>query len=150
MFGGFRELLSGRGTSGTERKAFHHEFLGTINFNEDTGLWETVVHAGDDVVSFAVGGTTTPSGVLMAEAVRILEDYLVFKDNIRRFLQTEALRIADYTNEIRQLDIEQVVLSVPTQPHRGILYFTGPDEERVWRCDLLQGQPKRESLDFDD
>jgi hypothetical protein len=52
------------------------------------------------------------------------------------------------SGEIRQLRLEFVGLLWPDRPNDGLLYFNGPNEYRVWRCDYISRKPQ--ILGFDD
>ena len=85
---------------------------------------------------------------LVQQALEILADYSRFRDTVFRFLRSEQLKFKGYEDEISQLTIDQLILSIPQSPTDFMIYFHGPDEFRVWRCDYIAGKPK--DLGFDD
>ena len=66
------------------------------------------------------------------------------------FLADEARTVkclTQYADEIRQLAIQDVCLFWPDRPDDGMIYFKGPDEFKVWRCDYVARKPQ--GLGFD-
>jgi hypothetical protein len=52
-----------------------------------------------------------------------------------------------WSKEMAELTIEDVCLFWPDRPNDGMIYFHGPDETRVWRCDYVNREPR--DLGFD-
>jgi hypothetical protein len=70
-----------------------------------------------------------------------------FLKSVSDFLKHEAEEKKGAAEEINQLKIESFVLCRPNRPDEAMIYFTGPDEFRLWRCDYVKG--KLSSLTFD-
>ena len=43
--------------------------------------------------------------------------------------------------------LEGVCLFWPDRPDDGMIYFQGPDESRVWRCDYVSRKPRGPNFD---
>ena len=75
-----------------------------------------------------------------------------FSRKVADFLEREAREMEGArqprpAEEIRQLTLESICLFWPDRPDDGMLYFDGPDEYRVWRCDYVDREPR--ALGFD-
>lgn len=99
-------------------------------------------------IGFTIGGDTEPSPVLIAHAQEIVRSFPEFRQRVGAFLAAEALRLPVFAEEIRELEIEEICLFWPIRPDDGMIYFRGPDEFRVWRCDYIGRSPV--GLGFDD
>lgn len=115
--------------------------LGTLRLSEDADWWETSVAAGGKAVGFKIGGDSEPNLELVVHARDIVRTWADFERMVAEFLAEEAGRQSVYADEIRQLVIEDVCLPWPERPDDGMIYFGGPDELRVWRCDYVGRRP---------
>jgi hypothetical protein len=127
---------------------FSHPDLGVLKLNEEIDCWEVTVQVHGDEFEFGIGGDETPDETLIQHAIDILQDYPAFKQTVLKFLGDELKKFKGYEEEIRSLTLEQVCLCWPDRPEGGMIYFDGPDEFRVWRCDYVNRKPK--DLGFDD
>ena len=127
---------------------YSHPDLGVLKLNEELDWWEVKVEAHGDEFEFGIGGSDTPDERLIQHAIDILQDYPAFKQTVLKFLGDESKNFKGYENEIQSLTLEQVCLCWPDRPEGGMIYFDGPDEFRVWRCDYVDRTPK--GLGYDD
>jgi hypothetical protein len=121
--------------------------LGTLRLAEE-GWWEGSVSIGGKTLGIKIGGDLAPDAALMEHARTIVRSFPEFETMIAEFLENEARRMPKAADEIRQLTIEDVMLCWPKCPNDGMIYFKGPDQYRVWRCDYIARKPK--GLGFDD
>jgi hypothetical protein len=121
--------------------------LGLLKLGNDGTWWEGEVQIAGEAVGFKLGGNVEPSPALLAHAHDIVRSFDAFKGSVVKFLADEAQRMKPAADEIRQLVIEDVCLFWPDRPDDGMIFFKGPDEYRVWRCDYINRQPT--GLGFD-
>jgi hypothetical protein len=124
--------------------------LGELRLSADADWWEGRAAVGSKTVGFKIGGEGRPDAKLLAHAHDIVRSLAVFEQSVAAFLAAEArtvTHLTPYTDEIRQLTIESVCLFWPDRPDDGMIYFNGPDQFRVWRCDYIARKPRR--LGFD-
>jgi hypothetical protein len=124
---------------GPERTSVvEHPRLGTLRLNADENWWEARVTLGERTVVIGIGGDTTPDGRLIEHAVDIVEGFDAFTERVERFLETEAAKMPEeIAEEVSALVLDGVYLFWPKRPNDGMLYFEGPDQYRVWRCDYI-------------
>lgn len=127
---------------------FTHPELGRLVLNDDLDCWEATVECQGDSFAFAIGGREEPDPALLQHAVDILRDYASFKRRLREFLAEEAGRIGADEEEVAALTLDQVCLWWPERPDDGMIYYNGPDDLRLWRCDYVDRKPQ--GLGFDD
>lgn len=125
-----------------------HERLGALQRSQDGTCWEATVPVGEAEIVFEIGGKKAPDVELLAHAIDILDDFPAFRDAFARFLDAEAERLPAFAEEIRELEIETIMLAWPERPEDGMIFFGGPDTHRIWRCDYIDRQPR--DLGFDD
>jgi len=137
----FRRLKKALLGPGVKRVlAFQHARLGTLTLDEHN--WTAVIqHIGSEL-SFRIGGTDVPDPGLLRHAVDIIDDLDSFQRRTHAFLIEEAGRHPRAAEEIVQLKLDEVCLFWPHRPDDGMLYFSGPDDFRVWRCDYIDRQPR--------
>ena len=119
--------------------------LGELRLSDEGDWWESTITHRHIKVQFQIGGDGEPSPPLIAHAHNIVSGLPAFALMLEEFIANEAVRQPIAAEEIRQLKLESVYLSRP--PHDGMIYFHGPDEFRVWRCDYVNGKPQ--GLGFD-
>ncbi len=125
--------------------------LGNLLLSEKGKWWDGSVRVGEYVVGFKIGGSGGPDGRLLEHAHDIVHSFINFRTGVREFLEKEASQVKHlkpFAEEIRQLEIEDVCLFWPKRPHDGMIYFRGPDQYRIWRCDYVDREPR--GLGFDD
>ncbi len=124
--------------------------LGELRLSENAQWWEGRVTIGNKTIGFKIGGKAKPDAALLAHAYDIVRSFPEFEQKVSAFLADEARTVrylAKFTEEIRQLTIEDVCLFWPNRPDDGMIYFKGPDQFRVWRCDYVARKPQ--GLGFD-
>jgi hypothetical protein len=89
-----------------------------------------------------------PHASLLAAARALSADPTKVTAQVASLLRAFADRVPDAATEVLALQIEAVRLTRPGRPGDGMIYFTGPDAYRVWRCDYVGGVPR--DLGFDD
>ncbi|SRR6266581_3531460 len=125
--------------------SFQDEVLGPLHLTDG---WEATVEINGKKLGFKIGGYIEPDAALMAHARDIVRSFAEFDRMVTEFLASEATRMPGAAYEIRQLALEEVVLSWPKRPDDGMIYFKGPHAYRLWRCDYIGRKPK--GLGFDD
>ena len=125
---------------------FHDDVLGAMPWNEDEGGW--IARPSSGAFRIVVGGTHRPHASLLAPARALSADPTNVLAQVASLLRAFADRLPDAASEVLALHIEAVHLMWPARPGHGMIYFTGPDPNRVWRCDYVAGVPK--DLGFDD
>jgi len=133
---------------------FTHPELGLLKSDEEVDSWVVQVEAEGDSFSFAIDGEETPDELSCQHALEILRDYSAFKKMLADFTEDHIESSGkwkerrDYVDEVRALVLDQIALWQPAESRKGMVFFTGPDEYRCWRCDFADG--KAEGLAFDD
>lgn len=127
---------------------FRHPDLGVLKPSKEVDWWEVEVEAHGDIFKFGIGGGETPDSALAQHAVDLLRDYPTFKKMVFDFLADELEKFRGYEEEIQALTLDQVCLCWPDRKDSGMIYFNGPDEIRLWRCDYVDRRPR--GLGFDD
>src|SRR5262245_36018124 len=97
-----------------------------------------------------IGRALSPIRFWESCAQDIVRSLPEFEQSVSAFLAEEARSVKHLTrfaDEIRQLTIEDVCLFWPHRSDDGMIYFKGPDEFRVWRCDYVARKPQ--GLGFD-
>src|SRR6516225_5243127 len=87
--------------------------LGTLRLGEGGSWWEATVVVGNKSVRFGIGGRREPDPVLIEHAHDIVRGFSEFNNMINEFLQSEARRFPGPAEEIRQLEVEEVMLFWP-------------------------------------
>jgi hypothetical protein len=140
MFGFLKKLFS---TPCADRVPLIHDpVLGELRQAADGDWWESTLAIGGRSVQFQIGGDREPDAALVAHAREIAGDFSAFIRKVDDFLSVACGESPDAADEIRQLTLGSVCLFWPQRPRDGMLFFQGPDEFRVWRCDYIQGQPR--------
>ena len=141
MFRKFTDTFGYKRSKHTEK--IHHPVLGDLCLSD---YWEATVTVHGKTLGFKIGGLE-PDAVLVEHACDIVRSFPEFEKMIAAFLASEADRLPGAANEIRQLVIEDVMLCCPERPNDGMIFFTGPDKYRGWRCDYIGRKPQ--GLGFD-
>jgi hypothetical protein len=124
--------------------------LGELRLSEDADWWEGNVALEGKSVGFKIGGWRKPDQKLLGHAYDIVRSFANFEHMIADFLASEAREakcLGRFADEIRKLNIKDVCLFWPKRPNDGMIYFRGPDQYRVWRCDYVTHKPR--GLGFD-
>lgn len=126
-----------------------HARLGVLRFSPEDECWVAGVEAEGRTIRFLVDGEGAPDPQALAHAECILESFGTFRQRLGEFMQEQAARSPKLAaQEILQLELESIVLFSQRGSGGGMVYFTGPDEFRVWRCDYRGGEFR--DLGFDD
>jgi hypothetical protein len=132
------------------RRSVFDSVLGELRLSQNATWWEGSTTVGSRSIGFKIGGEDEPDAKLIAHAHDIVRSLPEFEQLVSAFLAEEARAVKHltrFTDEIRQLTIEDVCLFWPHRPDDGMIYFKGPDEFRVWRCDYVARKPR--GLGFD-
>ena len=124
--------------------------LGELRLSDNARWWEGRTIVGGRMVVFRIGGEGKPDARLIAHAHDIVRSLPEFEQSVSAFLADEGSQhphLTQFADEIRQLTIEDVCLFWPDRPDDGMIFFKGPDEFRVWRCDYVARKPR--GLGFD-
>jgi hypothetical protein len=118
-------------------------------YDSENGLWSFAFgEAGSLLVA---GSRTEPSSVLVVSASWFRQNAQQFQEEVSDFLLLESKKFGkwpDAVREIKALRIESIQLPWTERPTDGMLYFTGNESDRVWRCDVVDRHPM--NLGFDD
>jgi hypothetical protein len=124
--------------------------LGELRLSDDADWWEGTTTIGGRTIGFKFGGKAKPDAKLVTHAHDIVRSLPEFEQLVSAFLAEEGCTdkyLTRFTDEIRQLTIEDVCLFWPDRSDDGMIYFKGPDKFRVWRCDYVARKPR--GLGFD-
>ena len=146
MFRILRKLFTDRRADW--KRSVSDPVFGELVLSDDSDWWESVVTIDGRLVQFQIGGDREPCPALMSHGHDIVRQFSAFSRTVSDFLTAEAASQSLVADEIRQLTLESVCLFWPSRPNDGMLYFHGPDESRVWRCDYIDRKPT--GLGFDD
>lgn len=146
MFGILKKLFADRRADW--KRSVSDSLLGDLVLSNDGDWWESTISIDGSSVQFQLGGDCEPSPPLISHAHDIVREFSDFSHIVSEFLAAEAANQPRAADEIRQLTLESVCLFWPNRPNDGMLYFHGPDEYRVWRCDYINRKPQ--GLGFDD
>jgi len=125
--------------------------LGQLRLSQDADWWEASMLINSKLIGFKIAGDGVPHPMRIAHAHEIVRSFAEFETTIRKFLEDQARDVKHlrrFSDEIRQLELEDICLLRPGKPDDGMIYFKGPDAYRVWRCDYVDRKPQ--SLGFDD
>ena len=149
MFAKLKKLLFDDPTKGWPRSVQDAK-LGELKLSDDAEWWEGSVELGGRQVGFKIGGEGKPDERMLQAAYGIIAQWNDFEHALAAFLvsETEANEFfPPYATEIEQLVIDDICLFWPERPKDGMIYFRGGEDERLWRCDYVNGKPQ--SLGFD-
>jgi len=150
MFGKLKKLLFKAATQPSPASVCD-PVLGELKRSVEGEWWEAEVEVGGSHVGFNIGGEPKPNEGLLATAHQILNRWPDFEGEVTTFLASEIGAnefFAPYAAEIQQLVIDDICLFWPERPDDGMIYFSGGEGDRVWRCDYVNAKPQ--NLGFDD
>jgi hypothetical protein len=130
--------------------------LGKLVASDEGDWWTATVNLKNRQITFSIRGETTPDPPRIDYAREIISNYDEFEKKVMGYLAKEAQDNdasgkewkMEMAAEIRKLVIEDISLTHPKNLRDGMVFFSGPNEFRAWRCDLVNGEPK--FLGFDD
>jgi hypothetical protein len=132
--------------TGAAHDPVHDEVLGTMLWDEDEGGWVTrPVLASFRIV---VAGTQGPDATLLPAARALTAHARKVAAEVSSLLEAFAHRLPEAASEVLALQIDAIHLNWPDRPGDGMIYFKGPDPNRLWRCDYIAGVAQ--CLCFDD
>jgi hypothetical protein len=125
-----------------ERKSVSDPILGVLTPKGDGG-WKASVRRSGRQIGFEIGGDRQPDSSLLLHAHDIVSEFPSFTKRIKRFLGSEAAKAPEqFCDELGQLEIEYICLFWPDRPDDGMIFFSGPnDEKRLWRCEYIERAP---------
>jgi hypothetical protein len=116
--------------------------LGVMRWSDGERLWESKVVATGKNIRFLISGDSKPDRALISHAHDLVRTLPDFEKRVTDFLANEAHdRLKGCRDEIDELTIECICLFWPDRPNDGMIYFRGPNELRVWRCDYVDRKP---------
>ena len=118
--------------------------LGELRHSDDADWWEGHTTVGSRTIGFKIGGEGKPDERLLTHAHDIVRALPQFEQLVSAFLADEARHVkylASFGDEICKLSIDDVCLFWPDRPDDGMIYFKGPNELRLWRCDYVARKP---------
>ncbi len=144
MFKSFEEIFGNK--KQPQVAEFDDAVLGKLRLTEE-GWWEANVAIAGKRIGFTIGGDMEPNSVLIAHARDIVQSFAEFETMIAAFLAKEGRRMNMTRDQIKNLEIEGVMLCWSQRPNDGMIYFRGLEDIGVWRCDYVDRKPK--GLGFD-
>jgi hypothetical protein len=115
-----------------------HPILGELVYDHEVEGWRASVTTPAGPLPFLLYGDSEPSAAVLSRAEEIVRSSATFLQSVGAFLQAEASAQREVAGEIQQLRLQDVSLfpAKGSGPVTGMVYFEGPDEHRVWRCDF--------------
>jgi hypothetical protein len=85
-----------------------------------------------------VGGRYEPDKQLLGNAHETFQHIDAFIDRVAAYLKMEAeQKMWQYfADEINALTISDINYWWPRKPNAGMIFFRGPDDCKVWHCDI--------------
>jgi len=133
---------------GTPAEPYTDPILGTLVAGDQPKTW--TADARSPVCPFAIeiGGTDKPDDSLLDHARELYRNPNAFLGAVNDFLsrQKEEFR-PEHAAEIDSLSVERVGLWWIDRPDDGMIFFKGGEDDRLWRCDYIDREPR--DLGFD-
>ena len=121
-----------------EKMEFSIPDLGNARYEEEIGDAWKISYEGS--FSISVSGFQEPDPELLNEARRIHSQRTSYVAKVHEYLREQSLRDSDlvpFREEIRSLRVESVnIWRTENDQPSGMIYFSGGDKGRVWRCDF--------------
>ena len=125
--------------------------LGRLTRDRRNRYWEARVVRGDRQVEILIEGAEEPNHQLVASARNLIARFDALESQVMAFVTGEAESIAaedpEMAGEIRALVISSLKFYWPDRPGRVEIDFKGPDEDRFWACEYVDGELGE--LDYD-
>lgn len=114
--------------------------LGELVINET--WWECTVVSKRGPITLGVGGRYEPDEQLIETARRTCQHIDEFVDSVAAYLRHESEQPIwrRFAAEVRVQAIKDVYYWWPRKPAAGMIFFTGPDQCRLWHCDIDDGR----------
>ena len=130
------------GKSGPLAERVTDDVLGPLVHDRGEDWWTGTATCPDGRrLSFKLAGERAPHPLLLAHARDIVAAHREFARTVSAFLVAEADAHERFADEVRKLEVGEICLFWPDRPDDGMIYFTGPDESRLWRCDYVDRRP---------
>jgi hypothetical protein len=122
--------------------------LGELVINESS-WWECMVLSKDGTIVLNVGGRYEPDEKLIETARETFMNIDMFIDKVTAYLKIESEQKlwGMHAQEINTLKIRDINYWWPRKPNAGMVFFNGPDEYKLWHCDI--DGPRLYGLAFD-
>ncbi len=125
--------------------------LGRLTRNRRNRCWEATVVRGARQVEILIEGADEPNPQLLASARNLIARFDSLESQVMAFVVGEAESVApedpEIAGEIRALEISSLKFYWPDRPGRVEIDFKGPDEDRFWACEYVDGELS--GLDYD-
>lgn len=124
--------------------------IGLVARDPDDALWKATITYGSAPLTISISGAAVPDANSMAHAHALVSNLPEFIGRVQAFLSraSEHAQWREYASEINAISVEEVSFCWPDRPGDGMIYFSSRVSPRLWRCDLIAGEPR--SLGFDD
>ena len=117
--------------------------LGRLERDRRSRSWEATLERDDRTVKIVIEGVGEPHAELVAAARDLVARFEDLERKVDVYVAEEAESAAaddpEMAAEIRALRISSVKLYWPDQPGRVQIDFDGPDEDRYWSCEYVDG-----------
>lgn len=120
-----------------------HPILGQLVYDNEVEAWRVSVTTPAGPLPFLLYGDSEPGAAVLSKAEDMVRSSGTFLESVAAFLQAEAKAQTakaqtEAAGEIQRLRLQDVSLfpAKGSGPVTGMVYFEGPDEHRVWRCDF--------------
>lgn len=96
-----------------------------------------------------VGGRYEPDPAILESARATAGRIDAFTAEVKAYLRDHCASLAGklseeemaaYREEVEVLQIQTISYWWPKRPNCGMIFFTGPDECKCWRCDIEDGK----------
>ena len=114
--------------------------LGELNYSESS--WECRLNAAVGPIVLRIGGRYEPDPQLIATARDTAHRIEQIYSDAKAYLKTESEQPhwTPFADEINSLRIQDISYWWPKKPKSGMIFFEGPDECRLWHCDIDDGR----------
>ncbi len=110
--------------------------LGELVINES--CWQCSIDTTGGHITLSIGGRNDPDEKLLETARETLQQIDNFVDRVSDYLSCESQEDTwrQFADEINSLTIADVNYWWPRKPETGMVFFRGPDECKLWHCDI--------------
>ena len=110
--------------------------LGELVINESS--WQCSVDTRNGPIMLSVGGRYEPDERPLRTARETVQQIDSFIDRVADYLKRESQQEIwqPFSDEINSLAISDVNYWWPRKPNAGMIFFRGPDECKLWHCDI--------------
>lgn len=100
--------------------------------------WECRVETRTGPFTLSVGGRYEPDERLLETARETVLSVDNFVDRVAEYLASESRQEnwQPFADEMKQLTVSEVSYSWPRNPDAGMIFFQGPDDCKLWHCDV--------------